>query len=63
MRAKNGRSQWYWLLLIPFFFCLWVPYFNRLEPTFLGLPFFYWYQFLWVAISAGITGIVYRLTD
>jgi hypothetical protein len=33
-----------------------------MTPEFFGLPFFYWYQFAWVPITALITGIVYRKT-
>lgn len=51
------------LLLIQFIFLLWVPSYNRLEPTWIGLPFFYWYQLLWVIISAVLTGIVYFATE
>jgi hypothetical protein len=29
----------------------------------MGVPFFYWYQLLWVLISAVITGLIYLVTD
>jgi hypothetical protein len=29
----------------------------------LGLPFFYWYQLLWVILSALITAVIYIATD
>ncbi|GGO49881.1 hypothetical protein GCM10012287_28270 [Streptomyces daqingensis] len=48
-------------LLIPFVAMLWVGSYARLEPTFIGLPFFYWYQMLWVPVSAVLTMIAYRL--
>jgi Protein of unknown function (DUF3311) len=28
-----------------------------------GIPFFYWYQLLWVLIAAAITGFVYFMTE
>jgi hypothetical protein len=28
----------------------------------MGLPFFYWYQLLWVIVSAVITAVVYLAT-
>jgi len=31
---------------------LWVPFYNFLEPTLFGFPFFYWYQLAWVPISS-----------
>ena len=49
------------LLLVPFIACLWVGSYNSVEPMWAGIPFFYWYQLLWVAISAVIIGIVYKL--
>jgi hypothetical protein len=29
------------------------------EPTLLGFPFFYWYQLLWVPITALLTWVAY----
>lgn len=49
------------LLLVPFIAMLWVPFFNRLQPALDGIPFFYWYQILWVALTAGILWIVYMV--
>ncbi|MBO0710109.1 MAG: DUF3311 domain-containing protein [Acetobacteraceae bacterium] len=48
------------LLLVPFVAVLWVPWYNRVEPTALGVPFFYWYQLLWIILCAIICLIVYR---
>jgi hypothetical protein len=53
---------WYTLLLVPFVGTLWVPFYNTLEPRALGVPYFYWYQFLWILIGAAITGFVYFVT-
>jgi hypothetical protein len=49
------------LLLIPFVAVLWVPFYNSVEPSVAGVPFFYWYQLLWIILSAVIIAIVYRL--
>ena len=49
------------LLLIPFVAVLWVPFYNSVEPTLGGFPFFYWYQLLWIVLGAVIIAIVYRL--
>jgi hypothetical protein len=61
----NGRgwSPWYLLLLIQFVAVLWVPFYNSAEPYLAGVPFFYWYQLLWVLIGAGLTAIVYFATE
>jgi hypothetical protein len=41
---------------------LWVPLYNRIDPRLGGVPYFYWYQFAWIAVSAALTGIVYVAT-
>jgi Protein of unknown function (DUF3311) len=61
MTRRDARG-WYILLLIPFIAVLWVPSFSGASPQVAGIPFFYWYQFLWVLISAVLTAIVYFLT-
>ncbi|MBV9460068.1 MAG: DUF3311 domain-containing protein [Bradyrhizobium sp.] len=48
------------LLLIPFIGLLWVPFYNFMEPSLLGFPFFYWYQFAWVPITSFLIWLVYR---
>jgi len=53
---------WYSLLLAPFAGLLWVPFYNRVQPELAGIPYFYWYQFGWIGVSAAITAIVYFAT-
>ncbi len=48
-----------WLLILPFIGVLWVPFYNGVEPTLWSVPFFYWYQLLWVLLCGGIIGIVF----
>jgi hypothetical protein len=48
------------LLLVPFIALLWIPFYNRDLPALFGFPFFYWYQLLWVPLTAGMIWIVYR---
>ncbi|MEO8877007.1 MAG: DUF3311 domain-containing protein [Polyangiaceae bacterium] len=50
------------LLVVPFIGTLWVPFFNKVEPTLGGVPFFYWYQFMWIPIGASITALLYFVT-
>jgi hypothetical protein len=38
-----------------------VPLYARAEPALWGIPFFYWYQLLWVFIAAGLLAIAYVL--
>lgn len=40
---------------------LWVPFYNRIEPTWRGVPFFYWFQIAWIAVAAVVTVLAYRL--
>lgn len=57
----RGRAHWTRVLLIlPFVAMMWVSSYNRIDPVLLGIPFFYWYQLLWVLLAAVITGIVYK---
>jgi hypothetical protein len=55
-------ARWYLLLIAPFVGTLWVPFYNTVEPSVGGVPYFYWYQFLWIGISAALTAIVYFAT-
>jgi len=61
-RSSSKGHRWSALLLIiPFIALLWLPFYNRTDPSFLGIPFFYWYQMLWIIITAILTLIVYFL--
>jgi hypothetical protein len=71
MRVEMNRSSpqtprrgswWYLLLLVQFVAVLWPPFYNRAEPSLAGIPFFYWYQLLWVVLGAILTAIVYFAT-
>ncbi|EQD77541.1 integral membrane protein [mine drainage metagenome] len=44
-------------LLIPFVVYLSVPSYNMVDPKFYGLPFFYWYQTLWLVLSGILFGL------
>ena len=49
---KRGFRLAWLLLLIPYVAMMWVPSYNRIEPEIAGIPFFYWYQMLWIVIGA-----------
>jgi len=38
-----------------------VPLYARATPALWGIPFFYWYQLLWVFIAAGLLAVSYAL--
>ncbi|GHF51772.1 hypothetical protein GCM10010218_36780 [Streptomyces mashuensis] len=48
-------------LAIPFAAMLWVDSYARVSPAFIGIPFFYWYQMLWVLLSTLLTVVAYVL--
>jgi hypothetical protein len=61
-RMNKADKGWHWvrvLLLLPFLGVLSVPVYNSVEPTLFAVPFFYWYQMLWIVICAVIVSIVY----
>jgi hypothetical protein len=37
--------------------------YNSVEPTWLGVPFFYWFQLVLVLICAAVTAFVYFVTE
>ncbi|MCK1818587.1 DUF3311 domain-containing protein [Streptomyces sp. XM83C] len=48
-------------LVAPFVAMLWVGSYAKKDPAFIGIPFFYWYQMLWVLISTVLTMAAYQL--
>jgi hypothetical protein len=62
-KKRGGRSWWYLLLLVQFVLVLWPPFYNKAEPSWIGMPFFYWYQLMCIVIAAVLTAIVYFATE
>jgi uncharacterized protein DUF3311 len=58
----RGSRLWYWLLLVPFIAMAWVSSYNKVDPEWAGIPFFYWYQLLWIWIGSALTLLVYFMT-
>jgi hypothetical protein len=48
-------------LIIPFVALMWVGSYSRTSPTFIGIPFFYWYQLAWVPVASLLTYTAYLL--
>src|SRR3954463_13659286 len=48
-------------LAIPLVALLWVSSYSKETPKLGGVPFFFWYQFLWVFITAALTYTAHRL--
>ncbi len=57
--ASKQRRWFSLLLLIPFIMLLWPELYNRYDPSLFGMPFFYWYQMLWIILTALLTTVVY----
>jgi len=53
------RRLSYLLLLAPYVGMLWVPFYNSVEPRLGGIPYFYWYQFMWIGLGALVNAVVY----
>lgn len=61
-RSQQKNRRWPLLLLIlPFIVILWPPFYNSADPKLFALPFFYWFQLLWILITAVITALVFAL--
>ena len=59
---RESNTAWYWLFVLPFVFTLLPFIYNRKSPELIGMPFFYWYQTVWVVITGVIVYIVYLKT-
>ena len=62
MEDKPPRRKFhpvYLLLLVPYVALLWVPFYNRIEPTLMGVPFFYWFQMIWIFLGVACLYPVY----
>jgi hypothetical protein len=62
-KTRSRASLWRVLLILPVLAVLAVGCFNRVAPSFLGFPFFYWYQMLWVILCSAIAGLVFLIED
>ena len=62
-RHNHAWSWGYVLLGLQFIPALWVSFYNSVEPTFVGMPFFYWFQLALVFASAAVTAVVYWATE
>ena len=50
------------ILVVPLLGVLLPWIYNTGSPELIGIPFFYWYQMLWIPLSVICTVIVYRAT-
>jgi hypothetical protein len=57
-----SKRFFYWLLVVPFVATLVPPFYARRAPSLFGFPFFYWYQILWIVLSAILVWCIYLAT-
>ena len=55
----KNRNYLLLLLLLPFIVLLIPPIYNYDQPTFIGIPFFYWFQLLVIILTAILTASLY----
>ncbi|MFG2037910.1 DUF3311 domain-containing protein [Dactylosporangium sp. NPDC048998] len=58
---KPIRVAAYTGLALPLVAILCVPLYARTTPRLAGLPFFYWFQFAWIFLTAALMAISYWL--
>jgi hypothetical protein len=57
---RSSPSPLNWLLIIPLVGVLVPMFYNHADPKLGTIPFFYWYQMLWIPLSVAVTLLVYR---
>ncbi len=59
-QQKGHGFRWVYLLFaVPVIALLWVPFYNRPLPELAWIPFFYWYQLVWVPLTAAALYVAY----
>ncbi len=58
--SRGKRAFWYALFMVIIGVAVSVPLYNRVEPALAGIPFFYWFQFAWIVVTAIVTALAYR---
>jgi Protein of unknown function (DUF3311) len=68
VRSTSRRSTGLWVVIVlilipPVVVPLWVPLYDKSDPTLWGFPFFYWFQFLLILCSAVLTIVAFLLSQ
>jgi hypothetical protein len=61
MKNRSERG-WYALLVLPFLGLLFPAAYAPVSLDLWGVPFFYWYQIVWLFASSALTALVYART-
>jgi hypothetical protein len=51
------------LLLVPIVGPLLAWTYNRTDPTLFDIPFFYWFQLMWIPVGVAVTALVVGGSD
>ncbi len=67
-RPAGHASRGIWILILVLLtpavvVPLLVPLYDRVEPSWAGIPFFYWFQFLLILCSAVVTVSAFYLSE
>jgi hypothetical protein len=46
-------------VIVPFVAVLYVPIYDKDKPELGGFPFFFWWQLVWVGVTAALMGLAY----
>jgi hypothetical protein len=65
--SPHRRSTGLWVVIVivlipPVVVPLWVPIYDKTDPTLWGFPFFYWFQFAMILMSAALTVVAFALS-
>jgi hypothetical protein len=65
--SPHHRSTGLWVVIViilipPVVVPLWVPLYNKTDPTLWGFPFFFWFQFALILASAVFTATALGLS-
>ena len=68
LASRRRRSTGLWVVIVlilvpPVVVPLWVPLYRKIDPTLWGFPFFYWFQFALILMSAVLTSVAYALSQ
>jgi hypothetical protein len=53
----------YLFLAAPYLAWIWPPFYNRVDPVLLGIPFFYWWQVFGIFLTAACILPVYLFEE
>lgn len=57
---RARRAVWIFALFaVPYVPVMWVALYNHVQPALFGIPFFYWFQFVWIIATAIVTAVAY----